>query len=75
MKLITQVIASAVASILATWVLRLLLGSVDRGGEGAASASRGAPVVVILPILAGNHWHINQPSHTGRPGRFAKRGF
>ena len=75
MKLIMQVIASAVASIVATWLLRLPLGSVDRGGEGAASASRGGPVVVVLPILAGNQWHINQPSHTGhRLARFAKRG-
>ena len=75
MQTVASIAGSVVVSILATWLLRRLVASADRGGEGGAAGGRSGVIVVMMPILAGNHWHIFPPSK-GRGGfpRPGKRG-
>ncbi|HLJ67712.1 MAG TPA: hypothetical protein VKX16_10180 [Chloroflexota bacterium] len=75
MRLVVQAVASVVASILATWLLRRLVLSTDPRPEAGASGGQSGVVVVIVPIMAGNHWHINQPGQKPHriPG-FGSRG-
>lgn len=73
MRLIVQVIASVVLSIVATWLLRRLVLSSEQGGDGTPSRSSG--VVVVVPVMAGNQWHINDSGRKpGRRPRWGKPG-
>jgi len=65
MKPVMQAVASIVASILATWLLRRLVMSSD-GGHDGASPGRGGIAVVLVPITVGNHYHVKEPESTGR---------
>ena len=75
MRLVLNSTASVVVSIVATWLVRHLVLSAERGAEGGTPGDRSGVVVVIVPVMAGNHWHINQPmqSHGRLPG-FGKCG-
>ena len=65
LRMSMSIIGSIVLSALASWALRRLLWSAAAGGE--QGEKRSAPVVVVMPIMAGNQWVFGQPKQLAKP--------
>lgn len=61
-----SIIGSIVLSALTSWALRRLLLR-SAAGSGDQGEKRSAPVVVVMPIFAGNTWVIGQPKQLAIP--------